>query len=216
VRLTILGSTGLVGKVLLAKALAAGHQVKTLVRDPAKLGEYRERVEHLVGDATDAQAVESAVAGSEAILSTVGPPQRNPGDPRRYEQAMKHVLHAMEANGPRRIIHVGGAGYAVVEGEEWTLRRRLLRAGLLLFAKPILEAKWLEWQVLKTSSLDWTLLRPPAILARAPAGRLFADERRLPNISVNLFDFADFMLEQATSLDWIRKCPLVSSGGGCL
>jgi putative NADH-flavin reductase len=216
VRLTILGSTGLVGKVLLAKALEAGHQVKTLVRDPAKLGEYRERVEQVVGDAADSAAVESAVAGSEAILSTIAPPQRNPGDPRRYEQAMKHVLCAMEANGRRRIIHIGGAGYAVVEGEEWTLRRRLLRVGLLLFAKPILEAKWLEWQALKASSLDWTLLRPPAILARAPAGRLFADERRLPNISVNLFDFADFMLEQATSLDWIRKCPLVSSGGGCL
>jgi putative NADH-flavin reductase len=215
-RLTILGSTGLVGKVLLAKALESGHPVKTLVRDPAKLGEYRERVEYLVGDATDPEAVESAVAGSEAILSTVGPPQRKPGDPRRYEQAMNNVLHAMEAGGLTRIIHIGGAGYAVVEGEEWTLRRRLLRGGLLMFAKPILQAKWLEWQVLRTSSVDWTLLRPPAILAKAPAGRLFADERRLPSISVNLFDFADFMLQQATSVDWIRKCPLVSSGGGCL
>ncbi len=143
-RLTILGSTGLVGKVLLGKALESGHHVKTLVREPARLGEYRERVEHVVGDATDSEAVASALAGSEAVLSTVGPPQRNPGDPRRYERAMQNVLDAIEAKGARRLVHVGGAGYQVVDGEEWTLKRRLLRAGLLLFAKPILDAKWLE------------------------------------------------------------------------
>lgn len=37
-KIAILGSTGFVGKVLLRKALDKGYQVKTLVRDPEKLG----------------------------------------------------------------------------------------------------------------------------------------------------------------------------------
>ena len=39
-KIAILGSTGFVGKTLLAKALERGYQVKTLVRDPEKLGIY--------------------------------------------------------------------------------------------------------------------------------------------------------------------------------
>jgi putative NADH-flavin reductase len=181
------------------------------VRDPERLGEFRGRVEYVVGDATDPEAVGSAVAGSEAILSTIAPPKRNPGNPLRYERAMRNIVSAMETAGAMRLIHIGGAGYAVGEAEQWTMKRRFLRGGLSIFAKSILEAKWLEWQVLKNSTLDWTLIRPPVISATAPAGRLVADERLLPEITVNLLDLADFMIQQIASQDWIRKSPLVSS-----
>lgn len=210
-KITILGATGFVGKVLLSKALQAGHEVKVLVRDPEKLGELRDRVEYVVGDALDLDSVRSAVAGSKAVLSTIAPPKRNPGDPHQYEKTMKNIISAMETAGLKRLIHIGGAGYSVGEGEQWTMKRRFLRGGLLFFAKPILEAKWLEWQVLSASPLDWTLIRPPAILATAPSGTLFADEKRLPEISVNVQDLVDFMLQQIASPDWVRKAPLVSS-----
>ncbi len=211
-KLTLLGSTGFVGKVLLARAIESNHEVRTLVRTPEKLGEWRKRVSYVVGDATDGAAVASALGGSDAVLSTIGPPARNPGDPRRYEVAMKNIVHAMEELGLKRIIHTGGAGYAVLEDEHWPLRRRFLRAFLRFFgAKPILEAKRLEWQVLKNSTLDWTLVRPPAITTSAPSGKLVADERRLHAISMNVFDLVEFMLEQALSREWIHKAPLLSS-----
>ena len=37
-KIAMLGSTGFLGTVLLEKALNAGYQVRTLVRNPAKLG----------------------------------------------------------------------------------------------------------------------------------------------------------------------------------
>ena len=210
-KIAILGATGFVGKVLLSKVLESGHEVKALVRDPEKLGELRDHVEYVVGDALDPESVSSAVAGSEVVLSTIAPSKRNPGDPHRYEKTMKNIVSAMEAAGLKRLIHIGGAGYSVGEDEQWTMKRRLLRGGLLLFAKPILDAKWLEWKILSTSSIDWTLIRPPAISTTAPSGSLVADEKRLPEISVNILDLADFMIQQITSSAWIRKSPLVSS-----
>ena len=210
-KLTILGSTGFVGKVLLSKALEAGHEIRVLVRDLEKLGEFRSRVEYVVGDAENPDSVRSAVAGSEAILSTIAPPKRNPGNPLHYERAIKNIISAMETAGVMRLIHIGGAGYSVGEDEQWTIKRRFLRGSLLIFAKPILDAKWLEWQVLKNSPLDWTLIRPPVIVAIAPAGMLVADEKLLPEKTVNLQDLADFMIQQITSADWVRKSPLVSS-----
>jgi hypothetical protein len=40
-KIAILGSTGFLGKVLLGKALEAGYQVRTLVRDRDPLGPFR-------------------------------------------------------------------------------------------------------------------------------------------------------------------------------
>ena len=44
-KIAILDPTGFVGKILLEKALEKGYQVKTLVRNPEKLGIFKERVE---------------------------------------------------------------------------------------------------------------------------------------------------------------------------
>jgi uncharacterized protein YbjT (DUF2867 family) len=49
-KLAILGSTEFVGKTLVKKALAAGHSVTALARDPAKLGELKDQVEVVVGE----------------------------------------------------------------------------------------------------------------------------------------------------------------------
>ena len=210
-KLTILGSTGFVGKVLLSKALEAGHEIRVLVRDLEKLGSLG--VVSSMSSAMPRIPILSGrrVAGSEAILSTIAPPKRNPGNPLHYERAIKNIISAMETAGVMRLIHIGGAGYSVGEDEQWTIKRRFLRGSLLIFAKPILDAKWLEWQVLKNSPLDWTLIRPPVIVAIAPAGMLVADEKLLPEKTVNLQDLADFMIQQITSADWVRKSPLVSS-----
>jgi dihydroorotase-like cyclic amidohydrolase len=91
------------------------------------------------------------------------------------------------------------------------MNRRLLRFFLSLFSKPILVAKHLEWEVLKTSDLDWTLVRPPRITNEEISGKLSADEKNLYSLHVSVGDLTDFILEQITSKEWIRKAPLVSS-----
>jgi len=49
-KIAIFGSTGFLGKMLLEMALDKGYQVKTLVRNPDKLGELRDRVKFIQGD----------------------------------------------------------------------------------------------------------------------------------------------------------------------
>lgn len=208
-KIAILGSTGFVGGVLLAKALEAGHKVRTLVRDPGKLGEARARVDFVQGDYFDPAALRSVLKGSEAVLSTVGPPQGNPGSPLSYGKAMGELIGAMEELGVRRLIHIGGAAHGGGEGEEWSMGRLALKALLSLLAKPILEAKHLEWEALKVSSLDWTLVRPPRIVAATPRGYCDASDRSLPKATVPVEDLAAFMLDQLVSREWVRRAPLV-------
>ena len=210
-KIAILGSTGFLGKVLLEKALNAGYQVRTLVRNQAKLGQLKDRVELVEGNIFRASDIEKAVLGTEAVLSTVGPPQRNPKHPEKYEQAMKDLVAAMDNHKIKRLIHVGGSVHLGGEDENWTAGRRLLRLMLVLVWKPGLVAKQLEWEVLKGSNLDWTLVRPPHIVKGKPAGKVSADEKNLSKTNVNVEDLADFMLAQIDSKEWLRRAPLVGA-----
>lgn len=185
-KIAIFGSTGFLGKVLLEKALDAGYQVRTLVRNPEKLSEFKDQVELIQGNVFQANDIEETFLGAEAVLSTVGPPQRNPGDPAQYEQAMKDLVAALEKQDIKRLIHVGGSVHAGGENENWTVGRRLLRSML-------------------------RLVRPPHIAKGKAFGKVSANEKNLSRTNVNVEDLADFKLAQIDSKDWIRKAPLVAT-----
>jgi len=212
-KIAIFGSTGFVGKVLINKALTAGYQVRTLARYPEKLEDIKDRIEIIKGSVFDPLKVEAAIEGTMVVISTIGPPPGKPCDPKLYEKAMQDIVRIMDNNGIKRFIHIGGAGHEGGENENWTFNRRFLRFFLSLFSKQILVAKHLEWEVLKKSNLDWTLVRPPRIANEPASGNISADEKMLKSLKISVEDLTDFILEQITLKEWIRKAPLVSSIG---
>jgi putative NADH-flavin reductase len=211
-KIAILGSTGFVGKVLINKAVVAGYQVKTLARYPEKLEYIKDKVEIIKGNVFEPLSIDATIEDTEAVISTIGPPQDKKCDPSLYENAMKDIVRSMDKHGVKRYIHIGGAGHAGGEDEKWALNRRFLRLFLNLFGKQILIAKHMEWEVLKTSDLDWTLVRPPRIANEVASGDISANEKNLESLQVSVGDLTDFILQQITSKEWIRKAPLVSSG----
>lgn len=210
-KIAILGSTGFVGGILINKAIKQGYQVKTLARRPEKLQAIRDKVEIIEGSIFDSQVVEKAIQGTEAVLSTVGPPPGKQCDPGLYQKAMKDLVSIMEKNGIKRYIHIGGAVHLGGTDEIWSVKRRFLKIFLNLVSKNILIAKQLEWEVLKASDLDWTLIRPPRISKGMASGKISADDNKLETLSINVDDLADFMLAQISSQEWIRTAPLVSN-----
>ena len=209
-KIAILGSTGFVGKVLLDKALKNGYQVKTLVRNPEKLGIYKDKLDFIQGDITQPEKIKLCFDGVEAVLSTV-PPERNAKEPEKYTEIMKGLITILESNNIKRFIHIGGAVHGGGEKENWTFGRKMLRFFLNLFWKQGLIAKQLEWEALRNSNLDWTLVRPPRIRPGKSKGKIVADEKNLSTLEVYVDDLVDFMLEQIESKEWIKKAPLVAS-----
>jgi putative NADH-flavin reductase len=191
--------------------LDEGYQVKTMVRNPEKLGELKNKVEFIQGSIDQTDKLEETVMGTEAVLSTV-PPQRNTREPDKYQMRMENLVSVLEKNKINRFIHIGGAAHPGGTDENWTVGRSLLRLFLNLFWKPGLKAKQLEWDVLKKSTLDWTLVRPPGISKNRFKGkRTIANEKNLIRTRINVEDLASFILEQITSKDWIKKAPLVAA-----
>src|SRR6267154_6698992 len=70
----IVAATGGVGRQILEQAEAAGHHVTAVVRNPAKLPATRNglRVVSLDLAAPDAEALQSAIGGADAVLSGLG------------------------------------------------------------------------------------------------------------------------------------------------
>ena len=210
-KLSILGASGFVGKVVTARALDDGHEVTVLARTPEKLGDLRGRVTVVEGNLFDPESIRAAMEGADAVLSCAGPQMKGDYRPEQYGKAMNDVVAAMKDQGVERIITLGGAGTIRVEGEDVEVTRKILRFVLGLIGPRIVKGKQLEYDVLNQSDLAWTVIRPPMISKAKPAGKLLTSANRLLGQKVDVEDLADFMLEQIESTDWVGNSPLVAS-----
>ncbi|OWY63018.1 hypothetical protein B7486_55345, partial [cyanobacterium TDX16] len=72
-RVLVTGATGHLGSFVVRELLAEGHEVRALVRDPARLeraglGDVLDRIEPVRGDVGDAASVRAALADREAVV----------------------------------------------------------------------------------------------------------------------------------------------------
>ena len=72
-RVAVFGASGGIGRLVVERLLADGHQVAALVRAPAKLTIDHPRLTIRTGQLSDAAAVRDVVAGSDAVISALGP-----------------------------------------------------------------------------------------------------------------------------------------------
>lgn len=208
-KVTLLGSTGFVGKVLLSRLLDAGHEVKVLVRNPHRLGDMTARVTVLQGDFFSNEDIDAAIAGAEAVMSTIGPSKNemSAAFAASCVTAMKHLVSAMEEQGPKRLIFMAGAAMPL-PGETLSPRRRVMAGIIKIFAKAAWQGKVMEMQDAFNSGLDVTVVRPPMITESAN-GDFHVHETKLGGTAVGVSQVADFMVDQLLSQQWIGKAPVV-------
>ena len=72
-KIIIFGASGRTGLPLVTQALAAGHNVTAFVRNPNKIQISHAKLRVVQGDLDDAESIEAAIAGHDAVLSALGP-----------------------------------------------------------------------------------------------------------------------------------------------
>jgi putative NADH-flavin reductase len=72
-RITVFGAAGNVGSRVVTEALARGHQVTAVVRDPARLGDLPGAADVRVGDASDIEDVAALSVGQDVVISATRP-----------------------------------------------------------------------------------------------------------------------------------------------
>jgi putative NADH-flavin reductase len=194
-KIALIGGTGFVGSKLLAEAVARGHEVTVLVRDPLKVP-LDEHVIALPVDVHDTPGLAAAIAGHAAVISAY-----NPALPRGLEGA-RSIIAAVKLAGVPRLLCVGGAG-------------SLLRAdGTRVVDAPDFPANWkqgalhtAEFLLLlrEEPTLDWTMLSPAEILTPGTRTGHFrlGDDHLLPNpdgpTRISVEDYAAALLDELDS-----------------
>ncbi|MCM3886497.1 NAD-dependent epimerase/dehydratase family protein, partial [Frankia sp. R82] len=116
-RILVTGATGKVGGAVVRAALAAGHEVRVLVRAPVRVGALPRPgvevpgpgVEVAVGDVTDPATLSVAVDGVEIVFNAMGVPEQWLADPGRFDrvnvEGSAQLARAAAAGGVRRLVH---------------------------------------------------------------------------------------------------------------
>ena len=143
-KLAVTGGTGFVGSHLIEIASAAGHQINALTRreQPA-----RARVNWINGDLSSREALEQLVDGADAVIHVAGTisAQSAAGFEIGNVAGTLAMLAAATAGGVQRFVHVS------------SLAAREPKLSLYGGSKARAE------ELVHSSGLDWTIVRPPAV-----------------------------------------------------
>lgn len=110
-KITVAGATGNIGSAAAQALLEAGHSVRVMVRQPAKVEALvRQGAEAVVGDLEDADFVRRATAGAEGLFWLTPPQLAAPDVVAWQNQITTHAAAAIEANGVPRVVNVSAIG----------------------------------------------------------------------------------------------------------
>nr|WSY52535.1 NAD(P)H-binding protein [Streptomyces sp. NBC_00886] len=166
-KLTVFGATGGVGQEIVRQALASGHEVTAVVRDPARLTVRGEGLEVFRADLTDPEVVRPAVTGRDAVLSGLGARSRK--DAGVASRLTHTVLGAMETEKVRRLLVVS-AGPVGPEPEGAGRLDRTARRLISAILKDVYADLREMEAALAGSATDWTSVRPPRLQNKPVTG----------------------------------------------
>ena len=204
-RIVIFGANGKVGSLLVAQALAEGHQVIAYIRKSGSVLNEHPNLKVIVGNLNEALKMADAIAGADACISTIGSKSLIRRTP-QIVAGMDNIVSIMKQEGVHRFIYLSSIG----AGESrfmiaWPIR--LLVVNLVLRA-PLADHNANE-QRIASSNLLWTVVRPCG----------YTDGPLTKNIQHGIIKFtlrtnsvisranvAYFMLKQLSDETYINKC----------
>jgi len=204
-KIVLFGATGNIGNVILDEALARGHEVTAVVRDPAKLATKNPKLEVVKGDVADATSFAPALAGADAAIASLN----DHATPANVPKQATALLDALAAAGVKRFAWVGGAGSLETA------------PGVRVIDDPNFPEAWKtsansQIEALKAfrgsdARVDWTYISPAAEIApgerkgsfRVGGDQLLVDADGHSRISTA--DFAIGVLDRIEKGDAVKK-----------
>jgi nucleoside-diphosphate-sugar epimerase len=214
-RIVIFGANGPTGRVLTALALDAGHEVVAATRRPGDFPLRHDRLRVAATDVYDPEAVDRAVAGTDAVLSSLGVPfTRRPVTV--YSQGIRGITAAMSRHGVRRLVAVSSsATYPHHHADGGFLMNRVLQP---IVIATIGRTTYADMRVmeehLRDGDLDWTVVRPSGLFDAPTVSRYSLHEDQAPGIFTSRGDLAASMLAQLTDGRFVRRAVAVTTTEG--
>lgn len=202
----VYGATGKVGAHVVDEALARGHKVTAVSRDPTSIDKRHDNLAVVVGDLLQPESVAALLAGKNVVITSVRGVIGNDKDPKKSLQyiAVINIIEQLRQLGgdAPRLVHVGGSGSLEVEpGVMWAdkiPKMFLPRSIELEIEGQILVLEYLR----QIDDVEWTYATPAKNFTngertgdfRIGGDRLMEDKRGKSRIS--RADFAVALLDE--------------------
>ncbi|MFD3534963.1 NAD(P)-dependent oxidoreductase [Streptomyces sp. NPDC058664] len=155
----VFGAGGRVGRAVVAEAVARGHRVTAVVRDPSKYRDLEGGSVTLVrGDVTDPASVAALAAGHDAAVNASA--RLDVPSEEYFTAAAKALVGGLEEAGVRRLLTLGiattletGPGVRIMDAPEFPAEWRAFAQGHVA-----------EFALLSAEAgpgLDWLMVVPP-------------------------------------------------------
>ncbi len=209
-KVLVIGAGGKSGTELVKRALAHGHEVTAFVHDATQYTQTGVRL--IGGDVLDADAIDAAVAHQDAVLDALG--GKTPYKETTLEtNAARNVIQSMERHGVKRliVISVMGAGDSV-ENAGFFYEHLLMPT----FLRGAMKDKAGMETAVSSSSLAWTLVRPPVLSDDAATGHVKVVSTDVQPThetahKITRADLAEFVIEQLDTDTYVRQAVVVAN-----
>jgi len=213
--IVVFGANGRTGKLLTKQAVAEGHAVTAVTRHPETFPLRNARLQVMRGDVFDLSSVEQAVAGQDAVLSTLGVPYSRKTIT-LYSQGTAHIVQAMNHYGVRRLVCVSSSATDPLtrfhDTQGGFIFEKILKPFFTLVIGRTLYADMKRMETLVMNShLDWTIVRPSGLFETPAVTDYQVAEAYISGRYTSRADLADCMLQQLTNDQYVHKAVAVAT-----
>jgi putative NADH-flavin reductase len=209
-KIVVFGASGNTGKQLVEQALAAGYEVVAYARNPSKLNVSHEHLTVINGELSDAALIETAVKGTDAVLSALGPRGGSKNKP--LTQGMRNIIAAMNNQGVRRLIMT-----STLSAKDSKDKPDFRTKAMVNIVKTTMHAAYEDIvnvaETVRSSDLDWTIVRLAILNNKPKSGKVKVGYVGSGEVGTQISraDIADFMLKQIEDTKYLREAPAISN-----
>jgi putative NADH-flavin reductase len=206
-KIAILGGTGKSGKYIVQHLSNQSFKLKLLLRNPQTFLLDTPQIELVKGDARDYESIKSLLEGCQAVISTLGQPR---GESPIFSEATRNILRAMDRWNIDRYIVTTGLNVDTPEDQKCTQTR--LATDWMRTHYPMTTAdKQVEYNLLQSSSINWTLVRLPMIEQTEERHPISVSLIDCQGTSISAKNLAYFLVENLINTTYFKKAPFLSN-----
>ncbi|KAH3805662.1 flavin reductase (NADPH)-like [Dreissena polymorpha] len=217
-KIALLGATGPSGLQVVKEALARGHTVTALVRNPEKLTEKHEKLKVVKANIYNADDMAPHFEGQDAVLSCLGttPSWFSLWTITFYTDTAKPIVEALRKANVTRLVFMT-SWYTKYDRSDPFIINWVLKP---LFLGPTLHnmGQMEDYFDQECADIAYTSVRPPQLVDTDTSGKpVLAEVAQSIRSPGKRFvccrrDVARFMLDAAEKREYIRKCVAIASG----